>query len=289
MTTTAAFEAAGALGGDIAAVTDRLRRSVVIVRSGAGAGAGTAWRAGGRVVTNHHVVRGDSAGVEAWDGAAHDARVVARDTERDLALLEVRGLTLDPVAWRDPASLRAGELVVAVGNPWGRMGDAAVGVVLAAPGATTRGALQRGIYADVRLAPGNSGGPLADARGRVVGINSMVAGGLGVAIPADVVDAFVDGGAAERGVLGIVGLAVPLPGAHVDGEAGLLLTEVRAGSAAEGAGLIPGDIVLAVGGARGDIEALASRLRALVAGRPVHVELLRGGEPRTIEVRAAAA
>ncbi len=163
-------------------LAERVRQRIVAVQTPGGGGTGTTWAADGLVVTNHHVVPGERAVVQLRDGRAFDAAVVGRDASHDLAALRVpaRGLTaLEPR--QEP--LRPGELVFAVGNPWGEPAVVTGGVVLAAGGRVVR--------ADVRLAPGNSGGPLVDARGRVVGINAMIAGGVAVAIPAAAVSAFV--------------------------------------------------------------------------------------------------
>lgn len=290
---------AALLGRETAAAVERLRRSVVTVRGRAGGGCGTVWRDDGLIVSNHHVVRGDHAEVETWEGHTLTADVVTRDPERDLVALRVEGDAPAPVSTRDGEPLRVGELVIAIGNPWGRRGAATVGIVSSAAAVTeeNRAPIPDAIYADVRLAPGNSGGPLADARGRVIGINAMVSGGMGVAIPAAAVEQFVAGGAREHGVLGIVMLAVPLPAGVVapaaagpnGGPDGLMVTDVAAGSAAERAGVIPGDILLAVDGGHGGARAIGRALEVLIPGESVRFDLLRGGELRSIDVVAAAA
>lgn len=206
-----------ALAGDLARVAERLRASTVAVHAGAptrrglqaaGSGAGVVWRADGLVVTNAHVARTDHAVVTFADGRRVAARLVARDPARDLALLAVELHGLTPAPLGAPARLRPGEVVVALGHPLGHANALAAGIVHAAgavapPWLRTRGSGRsvQVIQADVRLLPGNSGGPLADAAGRVVGINAMVVGGLGVAISADEVQALVrahDGEARER-------------------------------------------------------------------------------------------
>jgi serine protease Do len=267
-------------------VARRLRQSVFAVRSAAGAGSATAWRADGLLATNNHVVPGDQAEVEAWDGSTYPARVVARDTTRDLALLTAQDALVMPVTVRDASTVRVGELVLAVGNPWGRKGEVTVGIVTStgAPASGPRPPLREAIYADVRLAPGNSGGPLADAAGRVIGINSMIVGGMAVAVPSAAVGALVAGRPAQRGVLGVSILPVELPAG-----VGLLLTDVFAGSGAEQAGLIPGDIVLAANGVQADLPALVAELALLAAGEPVRIDLLRGGRPLRVQVVASAA
>jgi serine protease Do len=192
----------GAFGASIAVELETLatKLSLVTVRISShgmrveGVGAGILWPADGRltVVTNAHVVppaRGSGFLVESVTGRVANARVVARDRELDLALL-----TLSEPAdeWPTPASigdaraLRAGEIVVALGHPMGVGGAISVGVLHAVPNGD-----ESLIRADVRLAPGNSGGPLSTLDGTVVGVNCMIAGGLGIAIPAQVAERFV--------------------------------------------------------------------------------------------------
>ena len=279
-----------------AALAARLRRSVVAIGSGRGSGhgsgrgvgAGTVWRPE-LIVTNHHVVGGKQARVETADGRTIEARVTARDREHDLVALEAPGLDLDPLATREAASLRLGELLFAVGHPWAEAGSVSAGIVLTTGPASAehRVPVADTVRADLRLAPGNSGGPLADARGRVVGINSMIAGGSAVAIPSEAVERMLAGGERRPGFLGIVGRAVPLA---EDGgaDAGLLITEVVVGSAAEGARLLPGDILVGLDGERG-LETIAQRLRGIVVDVPLRLLLLRGGSPLEVEVRPGEA
>jgi serine protease Do len=172
---------------ELAAVADRLRRQTVQVH-GSGIGSGVVWSADGLIVTNAHVARGRRR-VVLGDGRRFDGRLVAWDPERDLAALAIDARELDPVEVRDSDTVRAGELVVAVGHPFGLTGAVTIGVVHAMPrpGSAGRGLVQ----ADLRLAPGNSGGPLADARGRVIGVNAMIAGGLALAVPSNTVVRFV--------------------------------------------------------------------------------------------------
>jgi serine protease Do len=173
--------------GDIA---ERLRRVTVHVRSGGrSAGAGVVWLRSGVVVTNAHVAAGPRAEVVLPDGRALPARLVARDPRHDLAALAVDAGELPAALRVDARGLRAGELVIALGHPLGVAYAAALGVVHRAPSGV------RGpggwLHADIRLAPGNSGGPLADTSGRVVGINAMIVGGLGIAVPTHLVERFV--------------------------------------------------------------------------------------------------
>ena len=180
---------------DLADVGAALRAVTVAVQtrgSRSGQGSGILWDAGGTIVTNAHVVHGDAARVTLADGRAMEARVIAWDPRRDLAVLrldraESAGVPLPVARVGDPSRLRAGELVVALGHPLGVPHALALGAVHVAGSPR---ALH--VVADIRLAPGNSGGPLADAQGRVIGVNSMVVGGLGVAVSVNAVRRLLD-------------------------------------------------------------------------------------------------
>jgi serine protease Do len=184
---------ASSLDADFGALAAKLRASTVRVvdERGRGAGSGIVWNADGLVLTNAHVVRARSALVEDGAGRKMRARLVARDPGSDLAAWKVEGAPdLVPATVRDSRNLAVGELVVAAGNPFGLVGAVTAGLV--------HRCNARWVVADVRLAPGNSGGPLADAEGRVVGVNSMVAGGLALAVPTALVAAFLGAQAGRR-------------------------------------------------------------------------------------------
>jgi serine protease Do len=271
--------------GDLA---ERVRRSVVSVRSRAGGGAATAWDCG-LLITNHHVVPSEHAEIVTSDGRTFPATVIGRDPERDLAALRADGADLVPLEAGDSSGLRPGQLVFAVGNPWGRPGFVTAGVVFgtSAAGLDYPSPSADVVRADVRLAPGNSGGPLCDAEGRVVGINSMIVGGMAVAIASNAVANFVATLGGEPGALGIALRPVPAPAlAAVDpsqaADTALLVIDVAEGSPGERSGLLPGDIVLALDGERG-VEPIARRLRGLRRGRAVRFELLRGKEVTSVE------
>jgi serine protease Do len=166
-------------------VIERLRRSTVQVLSGRGGGSGVVWGANGSVVTNAHVAPGKYAEIiDVW-GWRRTARIVKLDRERDLAVLEVSSGNLEPAEIGDSASLRSGQIVLAIGHPFGITGAVTLGTIHA----TGEGA--KWIQADVRLAPGNSGGILADAAGRVIGINTMIFHGIGLAVPSHEVNRFL--------------------------------------------------------------------------------------------------
>jgi serine protease Do len=178
---------ASELDREFAVLAERLAASTVRVHDagGRGSGSGVVWNRSGLVLTNAHVVRGQYATLETARGTRARAKLLGRDRELDLAalLVEPSVLGLEPAELRDAATLRAGELVVAVGNPLGLVGALTVGLV--------QRCNPRWVIADVRLAPGNSGGPLADVAGRVVGINSMIARGMALAVPTGAIADFL--------------------------------------------------------------------------------------------------
>jgi serine protease Do len=269
-------------------MAEQLRRSTVQVRGrGPGGGSGVIWRADGLIITNAHVARGPQAIVELADGRTFDAVVTTRDERRDLAALKVDATDLPAALIGDSDALRVGALVLAVGNPLGLTGALTTGVVHAA--ASPDGPRQHGwVRADVRLAPGNSGGPLADARGRVIGINSMIAGGLALAVPSNAVERFLAGNAA-RPALGITMQPVRLP---LDGRVifGLLVMEAAAGSPAEAAGLLTGDTIIGTGGALfARPDSLMHALYNLMPGDTLRLDIVRGGRRTAVDVTLGAA
>jgi serine protease Do len=180
---------------EAAALVEGLRRSVVLVESGFGHGAGVVWQSDGLIVTNDHVVGRGAVRVELADGRRLAGTVVARDRENDLTAVRVPAAGLPAAPIGDSRRLRVGELIVAVGHPFGVRGTATLGIISAASGGSWMGRHRRELlHADLDLAPGNSGGPLADTEGRVVGVASMVISpGIALAVPSHVVQRFVEG------------------------------------------------------------------------------------------------
>jgi serine protease Do len=176
---------------DITALAEHLRRvTVEVTDAGQLLGSGVLWPAG-CVVTNAHVVRRPEATLRLVDGRGLRARLVARDADADLALLEVPGTGLPAAILADPDTIRIGSFVAAVGHPLGVRGALSTGIVCALGPIDRTG--RPWIQADLHLAPGNSGGPLADAAGCVVGLNARAAGPLALAVPMRVVARFVRG------------------------------------------------------------------------------------------------
>jgi serine protease Do len=269
------------------------QRSVVQVRSsGRGIGAGVIWPGDGLVLTNHHVVSGRrrrrNVRVALHDGRTLDADVLKSDRSLDLALLGLKGDQgdLPAAAVGDSDALRVGELVYAIGHPWGSVGAVSAGIVggvgeLRGPG---RGSSARYVRSDVALAPGNSGGPLLNARGEVVAINAMIFGLMALSIPSNAANAWVAGEYRRR--LGIEVLPVELPTflRREAGSAGLLIAGVETGSAAGRAGLLVGDVLLAVAGKPlGEAQTLLDAVAH--AGDVVALRVMRGGKIMVMEVR----
>lgn len=215
-------------------IAERLRRSTVQVFAHGhdGGGSGIIWNSDGRIVTNSHVARADHADVVLWDGRRLAARLVSRDTRRDLAELRVAESGLPAATAGDSDSLRPGELAIAIGSPLGFAGALSTGVIHSV-GAISGMGRERWIGASVRLAPGNSGGPLADARGRVVGINTAIVNGLGVAVPSNAAVDFL-----RRGARPSLGVTLT-PVSH-----GMQIISVDPSGAAAAASLRPGDILV---------------------------------------------
>jgi serine protease Do len=183
------------LNREMAGVVQQTRDSLVRITNGqSGVGAGTVWSSEGLILTNAHVVQRASPTVVLPDGRSLPARVLAHDPRRDLALLSVKanGLTAMPLG--DTQQLRSGELVFAIGHPWGVARAATAGVVIGMGADLPEMAATRREWLMVSLVlrPGNSGGPLVDVAGRLLGINTIMTGpGVGGAVPVHVVKDFL--------------------------------------------------------------------------------------------------
>lgn len=236
------------------------------VRSARGNGAGSAvtFTDDGFLLTSAHVVEGAEGGTATFaDGAEARFDVVGTDPLSDLAVLRVRATSVPPAPLGDADRLRIGQLVVAVGNPMGLAGSVTAGVVSglgrslpARDGRLVR-LIEDVIQTDAALNPGNSGGALADSSGRVIGINTAVAGyGLGLAVPINsttrqIIGELVSSGRVRRAWLGVAGVPVPLPPAVAERTGqrrGLRVVEVVPGSPAGSAGIYLGDVLVSAGG-----------------------------------------
>ena len=178
--------------GDVATAT---RRSLVQVRDGKrGLGSGTIWHPDGLIITNAHVVKTRSPQVVLPDGSTQTARLLAHDSNRDVAALMINASGLNAIELGQSKSLRTGQWVTALGHPWGVAGAATGGVVIGVGTDLPEMPLtdREWIAVSLRLRPGHSGGPLVDAEGRLVGINAMMVGPeVGMAVPVHVIKDFL--------------------------------------------------------------------------------------------------
>jgi len=272
-------------------IADRLRRLTVLVRPGGskGNGSGVLWSSDGLIITNAHVAQGSRAEISLWDGREFRAEVTSRDARRDLAALRISAGELFAAEAGDSSRVRPGEVAIAVGNPLGFVGALTTGVVYAVGPIRGLGS-QSWVQSDVRLAPGNSGGPLADARGRIIGINAMVAGRLALAIASNEVTRFLKGeSGADSLRLGVSVMLVQLPRSS-GRTVGLLLAAVEAGTPAARASLLPGDILLGTEQRRfTSVSDLAAALQGEAASL-LRLEFLRGDYERVrrVSVQLAA-
>lgn len=263
---------------------------------GRGGGTGVIWNTDGRIITNAHVVANEQARIQVHltDGRTLEAKVLNRDPRLDLAMLKVDGDNLKALPIGASSRLRVGEWVFAIGHPWGQRWALTAGIVSSmstvkvADDVTTRY-----IKSDVGLAPGNSGGPLLDADGNVVGINAMIFGGdLSVAIPSDIVSTWLAGlPLPKRQVtLGIEIQQVELPanirnGSKPQRETGLLIVGIAAERQAKYSDLLIGDTLLELDGKPVNDGATLRKLLAESAGRKtVSMNILRGGVVVTVDV-----
>ena len=274
----------------------RISRRLPGGRQAQGSGSAAAITPDGFLVTSAHVVEGTEKGRASMaDGRELRFEVVGRDALSDLAVIRASGADLEPVSLGNADRLRVGQLVVAVGNPMGVFAGSVTAGVVSALGRsfpTTDGRASRlvenVIQTDAALNPGNSGGALVDGRGRMVGVNTAVAGiGLGLAVPINattrrIIAALMREGRFRRAFIGIAGGRRPLPPRVANAlgrEAGVEIVQVVEGSPAARAGLRNEDLIIDVDGAAvtdaGDLQRLMVGDRI---GRPLPVRAFRAGE-----------
>ena len=261
-------------------------------RRGDSSGSAVVLTGDGHLLTNAHVVGdGSSATAEFADGTAAQARVIGVDRLSDLAVLRADRAIPDPPEYGDADRLKVGNLVVAVGNPLGLAGSVTAGVVsalgrsLPVRSGSAQRIIEDVIQTDAALNPGNSGGALADGNGRVIGINTAVAGiGLGLAVPMNpttnrIIYSLLHDGRVRRAYLGLVTTPAPLRpqlAERFDQRRALRVVEVIAGSPADEAGLRAGDLVLAVDGTPlRDAQSLQRQLFADAIGRRTEITAIR--------------
>jgi len=253
-------------------------------------GSGVVFTGDGFLLTNAHVVGKSTGGTaEFSDGTSAPFRVVGADPLSDLAVLRANGPTPEPAELGEADTLKVGQLVVAVGNPLGLAGSVTAGVVSAlGRSLPARGrVIEDVIQTDAALNPGNSGGALADADARVVGINTAVAGvGLGMAVPVNattrkIISALMRDGRVRRAYLGLAMMPGPVPAnwrERLGRKTGLLVAQVVTGGPADRAGLRQGDLLLTVAGNPVAVSQDLQRLMFSEAiGRPLAITVMRNG------------
>jgi S1-C subfamily serine protease len=270
-------------------------------RRGEGGGSGFVLTPDGFLVTNSHVVDGASElRVTLADGSSWPARLVGDDPGSDLALLRVDAPELVPIARADSRALRVGQLVIALGSPYGFRATVTAGIVSALGRSLRTGSgrlVDNVIQTDAALNPGNSGGPLVDHRGAAVGVNTAaVLPGQGVcfAIPLSTAErvaaSLIREGRVRRARIGIGAETVPVPRAlarhhRLAAPTGVKVTSVETGSPAEAAGVLRGDVIVALGGASvADVDDLQRLLGEAAIGHPTVLALLRLTERRELVV-----
>ena len=278
------------------------RASIVQVHNARrGGGTGIVWQGDGRIITNHHVVPNDQDRIHVRfpDGRDLAARVLQRNPQLDLAVLKIQNSEekFQTLPLGDSTKLRVGEWVFAIGHPWGQRWVVTAGIVSAVSTITLRqGGKMQYIKSDVRLAPGNSGGPLLNADGHVIGINAMIFGGdLSVSIPIHSVKSWLAKlpVSQSRGRLGIEIQRVELPKSvqqqlHPARETGLLVvgTIARPDTLHD---LLIGDILLDVAGVPvPDGATLRQQIAQQSEAKVVPMQLLRGGQVVTTDVALVA-
>jgi serine protease Do len=281
-------------------IVERVSPSVVSITNSKGLGSGFVIDSDGYVVTNNHVMSGlNEAEIRFSDGTKYKGRLIGRDEATDIALLKIDAPKSFPsLRFYDDQRMRVGDLVLAVGNPFGLNGTVTAGI-LSARGRDEIGSGQYTDYLqlDAAINPGNSGGPTFDVNGRVIGMNTMgrPGSGIGFAIPSStikrVVEDLKEGRAVQRGFLGVQieslsddnAKALGLPNAN-----GALVTGVIAGSPAEKAGIKRGDVILKINGqVVKDNRELARKIAALDVGQTATFTIWR--ENATISIKVTAA
>jgi serine protease Do len=267
-----------------------------------GLGSGFIVQSDGLILTNAHVVDGaQEVTVKLTDRREYRAKVLGTDRQTDVAVIKINEKNLPTVQLGNPTAVKVGEPVLAIGSPYGFENSATSGIVSAKSRSLANDAYVPFIQTDVAVNPGNSGGPLFNLRGEVIGINSQIYSrtggfqGLSFAIPIDVAirtkDQLVRTGKVSRGRLGIgiqdvdQGLAESFGLKRV---AGALVSSVERGSPAEMAGLKPGDVIVRMDGH--DIERsadLPANVAALVPGTSTKLEIVRDGTSKTVTVKVA--
>ncbi len=265
-------------------------------------GSGVILTKDGYIVTNYHVVSGATKIiVKTYDGKEYKAKLIGSDPKTDLAVLKINANNLHPITIANSDKVEVGDLVLAIGNPFGLKESVTMGIV-SAKNRTSIGLndYENFIQTDAAINPGNSGGALVDMKGRLIGINSAIISrsgannGIGFAIPSNmmkfVVTSLINKGKVVRGYLGVVISPINPSKSKLYGiDYGVLINKVEPNSAAAKAGLKPGDIIVAVDGEKvKDIGELRNKIAFKGAGAKVKLRIYRNGKFITITATLGA-
>lgn len=291
-----------ALSNELAEASSAAGKSVVAVHGRRHPSSGILWSNDSVVTANHALRRDDDISVVVAAGQSVPARLAGRDPGTDLAVLRLQqAVSGDVPRWGDASKLRVGDLVLALARTWRGNIVASSGIVSGLMGRwrTWRGGeLEQFIRPDLTLYPGFSGGPLINAQGEVVGVNTAGLHRSGVAVPAAtvarVVGELLEKGRIERPYLGLAMQQVALPESLrttlnlIPGEA-LLVVHVEPGSAAEKSGVLLGDVLVEIEGKpTADTDVVQETLHSLKVGQKIQIKLVRGGALKTADVTLAA-
>ncbi|WP_296373686.1 trypsin-like peptidase domain-containing protein [Pseudonocardia sp.] len=303
-----ASNAANIVPGSVAAAAAKAMPSTVDIQvalaQGTAEGSGVILTADGDVLTNNHVVAGATGAITVTlaDGSEHQATVLGTSPSYDLAVIKLQGVSgLTPAVLGESSSVQVGQQVVAIGSPQGLTGTVTTGIVSAFNRTVSvqsenggPGVVYNGLQTDAPINQGNSGGPLVNLDGQVIGINSAIATGssqstgsigLGFAIPVDqakrVAQEIIKTGSATKPVLGVTGRS----GGQTAQGGGATITTVQPGSPAAGAGLAAGDVVTKVGDAKVEnFSDLVARIGSYAPGQQVTLTVTSGGASKTVQV-----
>jgi len=290
------------LSGALEEVARSASPSVVSVGVDGRSGTGVVVDGEGHVLTASHVVsRADQTEVGTSDGKRLPAKIVGRNPYADLALLKVDGAKLEPMEMGDSGSLRVGQFVMALANPFSSAVSATSGIVTGVNrpiGGWWRFSVRDAIVTDARLNPGYSGGPLVDANGKMVGMNVAYMNNRGIAVPVSTIlksiEKMANGENIKKAYLGVVSSTIDLPNevserSDVGQDTALMVYSVEPDSAARKAGLRLGDVLLKLGDSRLEsVEDLTGALTEDVIGRKIGMLILRGEELKELGVTPAA-